>query len=61
MMDLCPTLAALTTLCDKAVDQLATVVAPCRLLEGGNLKVVDTCDRNPMKDSSVGCLCLVGT
>ena len=45
MMDLCPTLAALTTLCDKAIDQLATVVAPCRLLEGGNLKVVDTCDR----------------
>lgn len=57
-MDLCPTLAALTTLCDKAKDHLATVVAPCRLLEVGNLKVVDTCvDRNPMKDSSVGCLC----
>lgn len=43
-MDLCPTLAALTTLCNKAIDHLATVVAPCRLLEVGNLKVVNTCD-----------------
>ena len=56
MMDLCLTLAALTTLCNKAIDHLATVVAPCRLLEVDNLEVVNTCnDRNQGK----GCLCTI--